>query len=52
MNNPQNYVFYDENDNVITHKILEIEKQLDLSTYLPYDSIVLELSAQYGMFSC
>jgi FkbM family methyltransferase len=46
-----NFIFYDENDNVIQHKNLEREEQLDAYIFLPADSTVLEFGARYGTVS-
>jgi hypothetical protein len=45
-------IFLDENSNIIDHKNIEREEQLDVFLFLPKYSKVLELGARYGTVSC
>jgi hypothetical protein len=44
-------IYYDENNNIIDNKIMEIDEQLAAYTYIEPDDIVLELGARYGTVS-
>lgn len=46
-----NHIFVDENGNVINHKFMEREEQIDAYCFLPRNSTVLELGARYGTVS-
>jgi FkbM family methyltransferase len=47
-----NLLFYDENNNIINHKKMEIDEQMLVKKYINPDDIVLELGARYGTVSC
>jgi FkbM family methyltransferase len=46
------FIFIDENKNVISHLKTEITEQVQAQRYIQKDSIVLELGARYGTVSC
>lgn len=52
LNNHDQSIFYDENGEILDHKILDRKKQLDAYTFIPSDSVVLELGSRYGIVSC
>lgn len=47
-----NLLFYDENNNIINHKKMEIDEQMLVQKYISPDDNVLELGARYGTVSC
>jgi hypothetical protein len=50
--NFENEVYYDENDNIIDHNILEATEQQLAKKYIKPNDKVLELGARYGTVSC
>jgi FkbM family methyltransferase len=45
-------IFYDENNKIIDHTLVETVEQKYASEYIHEDDVVLELGARYGMASC
>jgi FkbM family methyltransferase len=46
------FIFIDENENIIPHLRTETTEQIQAQKYIQKDSIVLELGARYGTVSC
>jgi hypothetical protein len=46
-----NHIFYNEKDEIIDHKIFEIDEQYQSYQYIEPNDIVLELGGRYGTVS-
>jgi hypothetical protein len=44
--------FFDENNSIVSYKDIDKKKELDIYTFLPSDSIVLDFTSNYGIISC